>query len=48
MATKKCEFVTKVKKVGHSHWVLVPHTQLMITGIKAGDAVKVTVEKIEE
>jgi len=46
--TNECVFVTTIKKVGNSNWVLVPYTQMQMMGIKAGDAVKVTIQRAEE
>lgn len=44
----KAEYTAVVKKQGNSAWVLIPMMQMQVSGIRIGDAVKVTIEKIED
>lgn len=44
----KAEYTATIKKIGNSHWVIIPAMQLGIMRAQEGDVVSVKMEKLKK
>lgn len=44
----KAKYTAKVKKIGNSHWVIIPAMQLELMKAQEGDVVSVEMEKLKK